>query len=281
MFKLAALHGVFIYRVGFYSNLLSSIFPSLSLIQLGIERLHNKSLVLSRANLSAVAATQAVQRRNAHGKGHTFSTNSGFFSHAFRSSCSFGFVHQYGANSSMRANEGALVTLDAVIGNPLGNIQSYTAFFISGGAAGEGAVVNRHQIANSQLVAFQTVHWNHNLIYKIIASLNGSLSILSGCPVSRNRYLHNSVNTSIHSSVVHIHNCLALLAIGMLNSILHIFNCFLNRNNISQLEEGSLHYHVDACAKANFLTNLHSIDNVQINIVLSDILLHSCRQLLR
>ena len=148
----------------------------------------------------------------------------------------------------MRANEGTLVTLDTGIRIPFRNIQSNTAFFVSRGAAGEGAVVNGHQISNGQLVAFQTVHGNHNLIYEIVASLSSSFFILSSCPISRNLYLNNSINASIYSSIVHLNDGFALLAIGVLNSVLHVLNSLINRNDVSQLEEGSLHYHINTSA---------------------------------
>ena len=57
----------------------------------------------------------------------------------------------------------------------------------------------------------------------------------------------------------------------MLNSILQVFNSVSQRNNISQLEENRLHNHVDAAAQTDFLSNLNSINDVEFNIVLSDV----------
>ena len=57
----------------------------------------------------------------------------------------------------------------------------------------------------------------------------------------------------------------------MLNSILQVFHSVSQRNNISQLEESRLHNHVDAAAQTDFLSNLNSINDVEFDIVLSDV----------
>ena len=89
-----------------------------------------------------------------------------------------------------------------------------------------------------------------------------------------------SIDTSINSTVVHVHNVLALLAIGSNYCILQILNSSLQRNNISQLEESRLHYHVEAAAQAQLLCNLNSVYSIELDIVLGNITLHSSRQML-
>lgn len=57
----------------------------------------------------------------------------------------------------------------------------------------------------------------------------------------------------------------------MLNGILQVFNGVSQRNNISQLEESGLHNHVDAAAQTDFLSNFNSINDVEFDIVFSDV----------
>ena len=89
------------------------------------------------------------------------------------------------------------------------------------------------------------------------------------------------INTGINSAIVHIYDILALLAVRSYNSILQIANSLLKWNNISQLEECRLHYHIETSAKAQILSDLNSVYSVEFNIVLGNVALHGSRQLLR
>ena len=88
------------------------------------------------------------------------------------------------------------------------------------------------------------------------------------------------IDTCIDGTVVHINDVLALLAIGSNYGILQVLNSSINRNNVSQLEECGLHYHVEAAAEAQLLGNLDSVYSVELDVVLGDVTLHGSRQML-
>ena len=171
----------------------------------------------------------------------------------------------------MGANECALVTLDTGINLPFGNVDCDTAFFISASAAGEGTVSIFVECAYGEFVAFQTVHGNEQIVYKFVAGCRSQLAIFCICPSSGNFYCNDGVDALVNSSVVHVNNVLTFFAVGVFNSFFQMFNCGFQRNNVSQFEESRLHNHIDATAQTNFLSNFHSINDVEFNIVLSDV----------
>ena len=179
----------------------------------------------------------------------------------------------------MRADKGALVTLDTGVHLPFRYVDSDAAFFVSSSAAREGAVCIISEGTYRQLVTLELVHRYEQLVNKFVAGCSFSSSVASLSPACRNFNSYDSIDALVDSSIVHVDNVLALLAIGMLNSILQVFNSICQRNNISQLEECRLHNHIDAAAQTNFLSNLYSINDVEFNIVLCNIAFELTRQL--
>ena len=76
------------------------------------------------------------------------------------------------------------------------------------------------------------------------------------------------------SEHVHIDNLFALLGIGLLNGLLHIFDGILHWNHVGELKESGLQDHIGVVAQAQFSGQLRRIHNVEIHVVVSDVPLH-------
>ena len=109
---------------------------------LGMQGLHDQSLGLGRADFGAGAAAEAVFsiHLNAELEALEFLADGVLGDKRIRSAGKFFFGSQNRADGRVRANEGTLAALDAVFGNPFGNVHRHTALFISGGAERNKAV---------------------------------------------------------------------------------------------------------------------------------------------
>ena len=83
----------------------------------------------------------------------------------------------------------------------------------------------------------------------------------------------DSVQAGVDSLPVHLDNSVALLAVALLGSGLHELNSFVDGHNVSQLEESRLQDGVGALAHADLDSLIDSIDGIQLDVVVSDILL--------
>ncbi len=151
----------------------------------------------------------------------------------------------------MRTYEGALVALDTLGNIPLRYVDGNTTLLISRSTAWEGTVCQGLQSLDGQLVALLTVDWVLDIADVLREmGLILSLAIYGISPGSWYLYLMKCIDTCINGTMVHINDVLTLLAIGGNNSVLQILYSSINRNNISQLEESRLHYHVEAAPKS-------------------------------
>jgi len=71
-------------------------------------------------------------------------------------------------------------------------------------------------------------------------------------------------------SVVHLHDLLALLSVGLHDCFLEACDCLINGNYAGQLEEDRLHDHVDPSAEANLTSQLYGVDRVELEMLLGD-----------
>ena len=279
--KLRTLNSGLLHRVSLRANLHAIIEYSL-LVNLTSDRLHNKSLLLGRANNSTVATARAVKSRNSHSEVQALGAKSWLGSKALWCSILFLISCENWTNCSMWANKCALITLNTLGNIPFRNVNCNTALLVSSSAGWEGTICMGSHLLNSNLVTLLTVNWLQNLLnVSWNIRLAFFLGILCISPVSRNIYKMKCINTGINSAIVHIYDILALLAVRSYNSILQIANSLLKWNNISQLEECRLHYHIETSAKAQILSDFNSVYSVEFNIVLGNVALHGSRQLLR
>ena len=100
------------------------------------------------------------------------------------------------------------------------------------------------------------------------------LSISAVSPSSRNVNLNDVLVTSIDSVPVLLNYVLTLLAVRSLSSSLHVLESVLERNDVSELEESRLEDSVDTSTHTCLFTELNAVDDVEVDIVLSDISLY-------
>ena len=82
----------------------------------------------------------------------------------------------------------------------------------------------------------------------------------------------------IHRGVVFLHHALTALAVSLLDSVLDGGNGFLARQHSADGEETRLHDGVDAAAHAGLLGHIVTVDDVKLELLVDDLLLHQARQ---
>ena len=83
----------------------------------------------------------------------------------------------------------------------------------------------------------------------------------------------DGVNTGIDGLPVHLNDVLALLAVALLSGLLHEVDGVLDGHNVSQLEESGLQDGIGALAHTDLDSLIDSVDGVQLDVVVSDVLL--------
>ncbi len=90
----------------------------------------------------------------------------------------------------------------------------------------------------------------------------------------------DSVQAGVDSLPVHLDNSVALLAVALLGSGLHVLDGIVDGHDVSQLEEGRLQDGVGALAHADLDSLIDSVDGVQLNVVVGNVLLVGSIQVL-
>ena len=245
---------------------------------LAVEILHHEGLLLGRADVGAVAAARAVERRDLHREGVFLELGQARF--ALDGSGGFltlGGGHQERADGGVRADEGALVALDAVGGVPLRDHDGGAALLVGGGAGGDRAV---HHVtgerAHGQVVAvLGGDHVGH------VADEFGSQTVVVRVHETARSVLPGFGNLDFHivtapvdGGVVHLDDVLALLAVGLVDGFLHIGHGLFVRDDARDLEEGALQDGVGAAAQADLTGDLGGVDQVEADVLVDDGLLH-------
>ena len=296
LLELGALNGGFLellVNLGLVGNLGYSVVEYRLLIHLGLDGLHHESalalvLCACRADVRTYAAAGAVQGGYCHGVLHTGQLHCVLDLNGSRSSRSLVSGHDNRTDNCVRANECTLVTLDTVLGNPLGNVNSDTALLICSGTLGECTVNDVHinEGGYGDLVAALCVYGDLNLVDEINQELVVALSLVLGelalavSPGSRNVYLDDLACALVDSGVVHVDDIVALLGKGLVRHLLHVGDSVLGRNDVCDGEERGLEHGVGLVAQTDLSCHLVSVDDIEVNIVLCDVSLYGCGELL-
>ena len=180
----------------------------------------------------------------------------------------------------MRADQRAVAALNALVCIPFGDLHADTALFKLGGASRNNTA--GIDLGNRQLVASLRQNGLDEFIIVFIGALDSLGNSASGCfgPCFRNLDFLKSGDGDVDSIPVLLNNSVALLAIGLLCISLHVFIRLLIGDDVSQLEEGSLHDGVDTSTHADLSGEINSINDVETSMLLGQQLLHGCRQTL-
>ena len=245
---------------------------------LAFERFHYQCLVRSRADVRTVAATGTIQYGNLHSELVGFGSSDTLNGlHAGRSSCSLFFGQQERTDRCVRTNICTLVTLDTVFRLPFGNLNSHSTFFITRRTCIPCSIFAAVECADRQIVTLHRLDRTNDLADEFGNILLLSLGNGQIGPFSRHLDLGNST-TLLYGSVVHVDHILTLLAIRFVDGFLHLLFGLIVRNNPRYLEEGALHDRVGTAAESDLCSDLRCVDDIEIDLVLSQILLHCIRQ---
>ena len=110
--------------------------------------------------------------------------------------------------------------------------------------------------------------------------MNNCRAFCCGCPGFRIFDLNDRTRTGVDRVIVLLNDCIALLAVRLLGRSFHVFDCLLGRNDVREFEESGLHDRIDTAAHADFFCELNAIDVVELHMMLSNGILHFCREFL-
>ena len=94
------------------------------------------------------------------------------------------------------------------------------------------------------------------------------------------RHLVEPLQREVDGREVALHDLLAALAVGLLHEGLDGGDGLRLRQDAGELEEAGLHHGVDAVAHAHLVGHGKGIDDVELDVLLDDLLLHRAGQLL-
>ena len=98
-------------------------------------------------------------------------------------------------------------------------------------------------------------------------------------PAFRNLYLNDLFCSCIDSIVVHLYDGITFSSVCSLCSGLHQLDGLLLRNDVCQLEECRLKNGIDTSAKSDLLTDLDTIDHIELDVVVRDKALYLSRKM--
>ena len=182
----------------------------------------------------------------------------------------------------MRADIGALVAADALLGVPDWHVDGRAALLVGGAAErvrAVGAVAG--ELRDRQLIAFLAVHDFLDLGDELRQVALLFRRVLGVSPRCRHLDLVQGLDALVDGAVVHVDDVLALAAVRGHDGFLEVGHGCLDRDDVRKFEERGLHDHVEAAAEAEALGDGYSVDRVELDLVLGDVALHGCRQVLR
>ena len=176
----------------------------------------------------------------------------------------------------MGADIGAVVALDALGGIPGGHRHGHAALLIGGGAQLELAVHVLDEGGHGQAVAVHAAHGiqdRGDLLHQSGGTLVlDGLGLIHGVgPVGGHVELLVGSGAGIDGLVVHVHDVLALLQVGVGGGILHVLDGLALGHDLGQREEGGLEDGVGPLAHADLLGQIDGIDGVDLDVVLGDV----------
>ena len=173
----------------------------------------------------------------------------------------------------MRADQRAETALDAGVGVPLRHHDGDVAFFILGGTGRIDAAFGHGR--GRQLVAASGNHFAQHVFYK-----RGSVGRHRQFGVQRRGHLSgifHFVQTGqgrVYGFVVLLHDFFAFLRIGFLDGFFDIGDGFFGGDDTRNTEEGRLHDGVGAAAHTGGQSNVGSVNGVNLELFVNDLLLH-------
>ena len=277
--ELAELHVVALEELGLVGDLLHHVVEDFLLGELALHGNHLDGVHAAFAD--ADAAAHAVQRRHGHGElvaVHVLDALDGGQLGLRGGSGGLVGGQDEGTDRGVRADESALVALDALVGVPLGNGDGDAALLVGGGAELEGTVGVIHEGGHGQAVAVHLVHGIEDLSDHLDGLLEAVLGLGGGAvdgvgPGGGNVDLDIGGGAGVDGLVVHVDHVLALLQVGVEGGVLHVLDRFRFGHDLREGEEGALQDRVGALAHADLLGKVDGVDHVELDVVLGNVAL--------
>ncbi len=233
------------------------------------KRNHCKSLLvfLSGADVSANAATHTVKRAYLHSVRISFKTDCRFRSKRCRN---FRAVfNENRADTSVRADERALVTLNTIFCVPSGDLNRNASLFESRSSGGNASVCI--ECRGGKLVALERDNRMNNFLEVfIVRKFSGFCASSCVSPACGNFDFFKFGSSLIDCRIVHVDNRVAFLPVRFLNVLLHPVFRFSVRHDFGvDLEECSLHDRVRSSAETDGSSDLDSVDDVKFSVLFS------------
>ena len=108
----------------------------------------------------------------------------------------------------------------------------------------------------------------------------GDVLVGSVLPALRNLYLYKSCGAGIDGVIVHLNDFITLSAVSSLCSLFHQTDSILLRNYLGQREECRLKNRIDPSAQSDLLTDLDTVDGIELDIVLCNVAFYLSGQML-
>ena len=266
------------------SDLCHAEVPVLLYVELGLQGFHLESFhaLLAGADVHAVAAAEAVEgidgldEAQALESGAEGGDGAGFAEGACGGLC---LVEQEGTYAGVGADEGAFVALYAVFFEPLGHECCHAAFFICGGSLLPCAVGTGLEVGNFEEVAVLGVDGADDLVDELGIVVGGGGGLGKVLPVGVDG--EDVVFTAaVHSGIVLVYDILTFLGVALDDEFLHLLDGEVHGDNAGDTEEGALQDGVGAVAQTYFLRYAGSVDVVNGDVVLGEVLLDVVGQVL-
>ena len=240
-------------------------------------RNHHKSLFLCGANVSANTASRAVQRADLHAELCSLHTDCRFCGECFGQSCVF--VNQNGTDNCMGASHGALCALNTLVHLPRGKVDGNATFFVLCSCCGHNAAFVECRNGKAVALLFQNRTYK---FFKVLAvRLFGQCCAFGGgSPFCGNLHLVQTCNCAVDSGKVSVDNLLSFFAVGLDYRLFHVFFRLFVGDDVGKFEECRLHYHVCGFCRTCFQSNVQTVNGVELQMLLRNLVLHVSGQFL-
>ena len=240
---------------------------------------HAQRLFLGGADVDAVVAAGAVIGADLHAELVALEADGGLGDEAF------GLVRKLfrrgkrGTDRRVRADEGAAVALDAVVHDPFGHVHRDAALLELGRAGGDDAVGRER--ADGQLVAFLRGDGrDEGLVVLVVGDGQRIRTRSGGRPAFGIVDLFEVGDGVVDAVAVHLDDRVALSAVRLLDGFLHVLLGVRIGDDVCEFEECRLHDGVHALGRAEFGDDVKTVEGVELDVLLRDLVLHLCGELL-
>lgn len=183
-----------------------------------------------------------------------------------------------GPQHAVRADEGAVAALDAVVLVPDRDDLGHIALLVLRGARGERTI--GRQLAHRQRLALLGHHGRGDVLDEVRRERrHGRQVVLGGGDLGRHVDLVQVLQGGVDGGVVLLHDLHRLLRVGLGDRVLDGLDRVVLGKHATDLEVAGLQHRVGAVAQAHRTGHLTGVDRIHLQVEVDDLLLHRGRQM--